>query len=80
MRTMEITLLTVLGTIVVSLLATGGLILGNISGRLHKVEEELAKERAYNRLIWLWARRFVDQYYKWRREGAPDPPPLPEQE
>lgn len=77
---MEITLLTVLGSIIVALMTVGGVVLGNIASRLRAVESDLKKERAYNRIVWFWARALLDLYYKWRIEGAPEPPPLPAQE
>ncbi len=48
-----------------------------------EAKAERAEKRAtatddYNRRMWLWARRHVDLYYRWRRDGAPDPEPIPE--
>ena len=51
----------------------------NIAGRLRIVEEDLAKERAYNRLLWVWSRSILDLYYRFRIDGSPEPPPLPEE-
>lgn len=77
---MEITLLTVLGSIGAGAMVAGTTALVNIAGRLRIVEEDLAKERAYNRLLWVWSRSILDLYYRFRIDGSPDPPPLPEEE
>lgn len=77
---MENTLLTVLGTLIVALLTVGGVALSGVSTRLRHVETDLASAREYNRAMWAWARRQLDLYYRWRREDAPDPDPIPEED
>lgn len=76
---MEITLLTVLGSVFVGALAVGGVVFGNISSRLRAVEDDLSKERQYNRALWLWAKSVLDLYYKTRPAGSPEPPPMPKE-
>ena len=76
---MENTLLIVLGTLVVGMLSAGGVILSNISGRLRLVEDELKAEQANNRILWLVYKKLLDLYYKWRIDGAPEPPELPKE-
>ena len=77
---METTLIVVLGSVIVGFLTLGGVVLNNISQRLRVVEEDLIKERARNRMLWNWGRTILDMYYKWRLEGAPDPPDPPKEE
>ena len=33
-----------------------------------------------SRLMWAHNRHLRDLYYRWRRDGAPDPDPIPEEE
>ena len=76
---LEGTLLTVLGAILVGVLSVGGVALSNISGRLDNVEEDLRRSRNYNHKLWAYCRKHLDMYYKWRKDGAPDPEPIPEE-
>ena len=76
---LEGTLLTVLGAILVGVLSVGGVALSNISGRLDNVEEDLRRSRNYNHKLWAYCRKHLDMYYKWRKDDAPDPEPIPEE-
>ena len=77
---MESALLTVLGVILTAVLTVVGAALAGISGRLRAVEDDLADARAYNRRLWAWARHQLDLYYRHRKDGAPDPMPIPTEE
>ena len=77
---METALLGALGVILTAALTVGGVILSQIAARLRVVEQDLADARAYNRRLWLWSRHHVDLYYRYRRDGAPDPAPIPTEE
>lgn len=66
--------------IIVAGISLTGVLLGHFYTRLHGLEESLKSARAYNFLLWEWARKQVDLYYRFRREGAPDPDPIPKEE
>ena len=48
-----------------------------LSARITALEKRLTQLDAENDLIWLWARRLLDHYYRYRRADAPDPPEPP---
>lgn len=50
-------------------------ILGGIVGHLVKRLDRLEEG---NRKLWTYCRKLIDLYYRNRREGAPDPDPLPD--
>lgn len=52
--------------------------LESAEAKAERAEKRAAAVDDYNRRMWLWARRHVDLYYRWRRDGAPDPEPIPE--
>lgn len=58
-------------------LALLGVLSGHILGRVKHLEDDLEEEQTYNRELWWYCRRLIDDYYKWRRSDAPDPHPLP---
>ena len=65
--------------IIVAGITVTGALLGHFYSRLHGLEESLKSARAYNLLLWEWARKQVDLYYRYRQEGAPDPDPIPKE-
>lgn len=65
--------------IIVAGITVVGALLGHLYTRLNGLEETLKSARAYNMLLWEWARKQVDLYYRFRRDGAPDPDPIPKE-
>lgn len=49
----------------------------SLEDRVGSLEDDLSDERSYSRSMWAYCRKLVDQYYRWRKDGAPDPDPLP---
>ena len=45
--------------------------------RVHKLEEEIEEAQDYNHRLWWYCRRLLDLYYRHRRDGSPDPDPIP---
>ena len=72
-------LLSLLGGVVVAAIAAGGVALGHVFSRLSRVEDALRESKAYNRRLWAWARKHTDLYYRNRKDGSPDPEPIPEE-
>lgn len=66
--------------IIVACITVGGVLLGHLYKRLNDVEIELRDARVYNLRMWSWARRHIELYYSYRREGSPDPEPIPMEE
>ena len=65
--------------IIVAGMTVTGVLLGHFYSRLHVLEETLNNARAYNLLLWEWARKQVDLYYRHRKADAPDPDPIPKE-
>lgn len=65
--------------IIVAGIGAMGALLGHLYSRLNWLEGELKGARVYNILLWEWARRHIDLYYRYRQEGAPDPEPIPKE-
>ncbi len=70
----------VLGTVLGAVLILVGTLATIVAHRLSELEKRIVKAESYNRRLWLWARAHIDLYYRWRRDGAPDPLPLPDEE
>lgn len=66
-------------TIIVAGITLTGALLGHFYSRLNNLEDDLKSARAYNLVLWEWARKQVDLYYRYRQEGAPDPDPIPKE-
>jgi hypothetical protein len=62
-----------------ALLTLLGVLIGQLWGRLTALENRVESATAYNRRLWEWARRHLDLYYLHRRDGAPDPQPIPDE-
>lgn len=60
------------------LVALGGFV-AQLYSRIGTVEAKLTKAEDYNRSLWAYCRRLIDLYYRHRRDGAPDPGPLPDE-
>lgn len=67
------TILTVAGVIIVGLIGTIGIVVGKLYDRVARLE------RNY-RNLWTYTRGLLDLYYRHRKAGAPNPPPLPAEE
>lgn len=65
--------------IIVAGIGVVGTLLGHLYSRLNGLEGELKGAHAYNILLWEWARKHIDLYYRFRREGSPDPEPIPKE-
>lgn len=65
--------------IVGAVIAFFGVLYGHLSGRLTALEDDLKAAQTYNHTMWWYCRRLIDLYYRHRRDGAPDPDPLPEE-
>jgi hypothetical protein len=65
-------------TVLAALLAIVGIVIGQMWARLSALEERVEKSAAYNRRLWEWARKHIDLYYRYRRDGSPEPDPIPE--
>lgn len=74
----EQTLLTVAGSVIVAVIAAGGVAIGHLWGRVHQLEDEVRRAREQNRGLWAYCRRLLDLYYRHRTPGSPDPEPLPD--
>lgn len=66
--------------IIVAGITVTGVLLGHFYTRLDALEGNLKSARAYNMLLWEWARNHIDLYYRYRRDGAPDPAPIPKED
>ena len=71
--------LTAITALCVAGLTLLGVLSGHILGRVHGLEGQLDDMRQYNRELWAYTRRLLDLYYRHRRDGSPDPDPLPEE-
>ena len=67
-----------IATIGVASITVLGVLIGHTLHRVRQLEDSLEEERAYTRKLWWYTRGLLDQYYRWRRDGAPDPDQLPE--
>lgn len=47
--------------------------------RMGRVEAELSKAQTAHRNLWAYCRALIDLYYRHRKDGSPDPGPLPEE-
>ena len=65
--------------IIIAGITLTGALLGHFYSRLNSLEENLKSARAYNLVLWEWARKQVDLYYRYRQDGAPDPDPIPKE-
>lgn len=55
-----------------------GVLYGHLYRQIDELRDELRAADAHNREMWAYCRRLLDLYYRHRRDGAPDPDPLPE--
>lgn len=67
-------------TVLAAVVGAFGVLITQLYVRVHRLEVQVLRARAYNRRLWLWARRHVDLYYRHRVEGAPDPDPIPDED
>lgn len=57
--------------LLVALVSTLGVVVSNLYTRVSALERR-------ERDLWAWARAVVDLYYRYRKEGSPDPPDMPD--
>ena len=60
-------------------LALLGALLAQLYSRVQHLEDDVKAARSYNRDLWAYCRRLLDLYYRHRRDGSPDPDPLPDE-
>lgn len=75
--------LTFAGVVVASLGALIGYLfkrLSDLESRVQQAEAKVKASEAYTRQLWLWAKYVIDLYYRHRVDGAPEPPPIPEED
>ena len=72
-----VAMITLLGVIVTAVSTVFGIILKIMSDRIGEIEEESERVMGYNRRLWNWAREHLDLYYRYRKEGSPNPVPIP---
>lgn len=65
-----VALITALGVVGAAAVTAVGVVLGMLYRRIAKLETR-------ERRIWWWARICADMYYRYRRDGTPDLPPIP---
>ena len=65
--------------IIIAGISATAVLLGHFYTRLNGLEGNLKSARAYNMLLWEWARNHIDLYYRYRKDGAPDPSPIPKE-
>lgn len=70
----------------VVIVAMGGLIgylfkrLTDLENRVVAAEDKVKASESYTRKLWLWAKVVIDLYYRHRTPGAPEPPPIPDED
>ena len=47
--------------------------------RMGRVETELSRTQTAHRNLWAYCRALIDLYYRHRKDGSPDPGPLPDE-
>lgn len=65
--------------VTVAVLGVFTALFAQLFGRVHHLEEDVRRSQAHSRELWAYCRGIIDLYYRWRREGAPDPGPLPDE-
>jgi len=75
----------VIAGIVTAVIGLFGILLTNLYKQIadlrtemRGLEGKLEKADSNNRSLWAYCRHLLDMYYIHRKEGAPDPPPLPD--
>lgn len=74
--------LTFAGVVVAALGALVGVLfkrLSDLEARVRLAESKVKASESYTRRLWLWAKFVIDLYYRHRVDGAPEPPPIPEE-
>ena len=69
--------MTELAVIAAAAITLIGVLSLHVLTRVHKLEEEIESAQDYNRRLWSYCRRLLDLFYRHRRDGAPDPDPVP---
>ena len=60
-------------------LALIGVLVAQLYARVQHLEAKVEQGQSYNRDLWAYCRRLLDLYYRHRRDGSPDPDPLPDE-
>ena len=56
-----------------------GVLVAQLYARVQHLEAKVEQGQSYNRDLWAYCRRLLDLYYRHRRDGSPDPDPLPDE-
>lgn len=70
-------LLAGVGVVIAAALTFIGVLLGHQASRIAALERRVDCSDDYSRRLWTWARDLLDLYFRHRKDGAPDPPPIP---
>lgn len=74
---MEIGVLTFVGVVATAVLAALGTLIATQAKRITEVEVRIDEAEEYNDEMWEWGREQLDMYYRYRKDGAPNPKPIP---
>ena len=74
---METSLLAVLGVVITAVFSVLGVLISVQASRISQIEREVEDLDAYNDEMWEWCREQLDMYYRYRKDGAPNPKPIP---
>jgi hypothetical protein len=75
------------GLILTGVLTAFGVMLRTQANRITEVEDSLEQAKLqvkstdeFSQRLWKYCRHILDMYYKHRKDGAPDPPELPQKD
>lgn len=68
------------GLILTGVLTAFGVMLRTQANRITEIENSLAQADEFSQRLWKYCRHILDMYYKHRKDGAPDPPELPQKD
>ena len=64
------------GVIITAIATIAVVVAKELFDRLENLEKDNRRLNELNLNLYYWTRRHIDLYYRYRREGAPDPEPL----
>jgi len=72
-------LIAAVAAIATAVMAVFAALFAQLFGRVHHLEGQVRSTTAHSRELWAYCRALIDLYYRHRKDGAPDPGPLPEE-
>ncbi len=78
--TIPVAILVGCGIVIAAALTLIGVLIGHQAHRIADLERRQDDADDYLRRLWIWGRDLLDLYFRHRRDGAPDPPPIPSRE